>query len=347
MRNEEDRPLEKKAVNPITLFTGQWAGMPLEELAEKAASLGYDGLELACWGDHFSVAEATGENATAYCAGRHELLAKYGLRVWAISAHLVGQAVCDPIDLRHKAILPEHIWGDGDPEGVRRRATQEMMRTAKAAANLGVKVVNGFTGSKIWPYLYSFPPVTDEMIEEGYLDFARRWKPIIETFALKGIRFALEVHPTEIAYDVYTAGVALQAIDGHLAFGFNFDPSHLRWQGVDPLALIKTFPDRIFHVHLKDVRMQLDGTNGIVGGHLPFGDVRRPWEFCSIGRGNVNFPSIIRALNAIGYKGPLSIEWEDPTMDREFGADEAIGKVREWLYPPAGGAFDAAFSEQA
>jgi len=345
--DEEDRPLQKTGVNPITLFTGQWADLPLEKLAEMAASWGYNGLELACWGDHFSVAEAVGENAAAYCQGRHDLLAKHGLKVWAISAHLVGQAVCDQIDLRHKAILPPSIWGDGDPAYVRLRAADEMRRTARAAKNLGIKVVNGFTGSKIWPYLYSFPPVTEEMIADGYQDFARWWKPILDVFADEGIGFALEVHPTEIAYDPVTFGAALKAVEHHTAFGINFDPSHLRWQGIDPVALIKAFPDRIFHVHLKDVRMQLDGANSILGGHLPFGDVRRPWEFCSIGRGNVNFPSIIRALNAIGYKGPVSIEWEDPTMDRAFGAAEAIGKVREWLYPPAGKAFDAAFSEQA
>lgn len=338
---------ENDGRNPVTLFTGQWADMPLEELAALAASMGYDGLELACWGDHFNVVEAAGANGAAYCAGRHELLARHGLKVWAISAHLVGQAVCDLIDERHKAILPPHIWGDGHPGGVRQRAAEEMILTAKAAANLGVKVVNGFTGSSIWHLLYGFPPVSGEMVAAGYQDFAARWKPILGAFADAGVRFALEVHPTEIAYDVATFGEALKAINFHGAFGINFDPSHLRWQGVNPLVLIKAYPDRIFHVHLKDARVQLDGTNTILGAHLPFGDVRRGWDFCSIGRGGVDFPPIIRALNAIGYRGPVSVEWEDPTMDRVFGATEALKKVREWQYPPAAQAFDAAFSESA
>ncbi len=112
---------------PVTLFTGQWADLPLETMCQKAKDFGYDGLELACWGDHFEVAKAT----AAYCKAKRELLERYGLKVYAISAHLVGQAVCDRIDERHKAILPDYVWGDGDPEGVRRRAAKEMIATAK------------------------------------------------------------------------------------------------------------------------------------------------------------------------------------------------------------------------
>ncbi len=132
---------------PITLFTGQWADRPLASLAAMAADMGFDGLELACWGDHFEVEQACED--TSYCQGRHALLGEHGLKTWAISNHLVGQAVCDRIDARHHQILPDHVWGHGDPEGVRSRAAEEMKRTAHAAASLGVPVVNGFTGSSI------------------------------------------------------------------------------------------------------------------------------------------------------------------------------------------------------
>jgi len=101
---------------PITLFTGQWADLPFEEVASLAAGWGYDGLEIACWGDHLDVRRAADD--LDYCVGRRELLGAHGLDVWAISNHLVGQAVCDPIDERHRAILPRHVWGDGDPDGV-------------------------------------------------------------------------------------------------------------------------------------------------------------------------------------------------------------------------------------
>ncbi len=327
----------------VTLFTGQWADMPLEELARKASEWGYDGLELACWGDHFEVDKAL--ESDGYCREKRDLLEKYGLGVWAISNHLVGQAVCDRIDERHKSILPERVWGDGDPEGVKERAAEEMKRTAEAARLLGVSVVNGFTGSSIWHLWYSFPPVGEEMIEEGFRDFAVRWDPILDAFAAAGVRFALEVHPTEIAFDLHTARRALEAIGGRKEFGFNFDPSHLHWQGVDPVAFIDSFPERIFHVHVKDAVVHLDGEAGILGSHLDFGDARRGWDFRSPGRGEVDFEEIIRALNRAGYDGPLSVEWEDSGMDREHGAAEACDFVREMDFPPSRVAFDAAFEK--
>lgn len=329
---------------PLTLFTGQWADMPLETLAEKAASWGYDGLELACWGDHFEVDRALSEDG--YCRGRHELLDRFGLRCWAISNHLVGQAVSDPIDARHRSILPERVWGDGTSDGVNERAAREMMDTAAAASAMGLKVVNGFTGSPVWHKLYFFPPTSQSEIDAGYRAFGDRWRPIFDAFEAHGVGFALEVHPTEIAYDLETMERALDAVDFHPAFGINFDPSHLIWQGIDPVNLIRAFPDRIYHVHVKDAAVTQDGTNSILGGHLTFGDSRRGWDFRSPGRGDVDFEAIIRALNEIDYDGPLSVEWEDSAMDREHGASESAGFVRGLDFPRAGRAFDSAFDKE-
>ena len=330
-------------IRPVTLFTGQWADLPLEVLAGKAAAWGYDGLELACWGDHFDVPAALADSA--YCRGRHALLARHGLAVHAISNHLVGQAVCDRIDSRHQSILPARVWGDGDPEGVRQRAAREMEDTARAAARLGVKVVNGFTGSPIWHLLYSFPPVPGERIDAGYREFAARWRPILDVFAAEEVRFALEVHPTEIAFDTVTTERALQWLDGHPAFGFNYDPSHLAYQGVDYVDFIRRFADRIHHVHMKDVWWsRRPVAAGVFGGHTDFGDPRRYWDFRSLGRGRVDFEAIVRALNRAGYRGPLSVEWEDAGMDREHGAAEACAFVRKIAFPPSYTAFDAAFA---
>ncbi len=329
---------------PVTLFTGQWADLTLETMCEKARQWGYDGIELPCWGDHFDVKKALDE--PGYCKGRIDLLAKYDLKCWAISNHLAGQAVCDLIDERHQSILPARVWGDGKPEGVRKRAAQEMMDTARAAAKLGVKVVNGFTGSSIWHLLYSFPPVTDAMIDAGYQDLADRWNPILDVFKKEGVKFGLEVHPTEIAFDIYSAERALKALDGRPEFGFNYDPSHLLWQMVDEVEFIRYFPDRIFHVHVKDAARTLNGRTGILGSHLNFGDPRRGWDFRSPGRGQVDFDAVARALNAVGYTGPLSVEWEDPGMEREYGAAEAAEFVKKKMgFAAAGRLFDSAFAE--
>jgi sugar phosphate isomerase/epimerase len=320
---------------PVTLFTGQWADLPLESLAKKASEWGYDGLELACWGDHFDVERALADNR--YCDERRELLGRYGLEVFAIANHLVGQAVCDRIDERHKSILPPRVWGDGRGDGVQQRAAEEMKQTARAAAKLGVSVVNGFTGSSIWHLVYSFPPVPPKMIDVGYRDF--------DVFRDSGVRFALEVHPTEIAFDISSAERALAAVDDHPSFGFNYDPSHFGYQGVDYAAFIERFGDRIFHAHMKDVWWaSTPRRSGVFGGHLPFGHRDRAWDFRSIGRGRIDFEEVIRALNRVGYQGPLSVEWEDAGMDREFGAREACARIKAYDFAASNVAFDAAFA---
>jgi sugar phosphate isomerase/epimerase len=326
---------------PVTLFTGQWADLPLEQMARKTKQFGYDGIELACWGDHFEVEKAD----DGYCRRKRDLLNSHELQCHAISAHLVGQAVCDTIDERHKAIVPPYVWGDGNPKGVNERAAEELKNTARAAKRLGVGVVNGFTGSSIWPLLYSFPPVPGKMIDDGFKLFADRFNPILDVFAECGVKFALEVHPTEIAFDIYTAERALEAINHRPEFGFNFDPSHLHWQGIDSVEFLRAFPDRIYHMHVKDAIVTLNGRSSILAGHLNFGDHRRGWDFRSPGRGTVNFEEIIRELNRIGYQGPLSVEWEDSGMDREFGAREAATFIRQKDFAASGRAFDAAFEK--
>ncbi len=330
---------------PVTLFTGQWADLPFETIVEKAKSFGYDGVELACWGDHFDVEKALSDDS--YVRGRWDVLNKHGMKCFAISTHLVGQAVCDRIDERHKAILPPRVWGNGKPSEVNKRAAEEVANTARAAKLFGVKVVNGFTGSSIWPYVYSFPPVSPAMIEAGYAEFADRWNPILDVFKENRVKFALEVHPTEIAFDIASAERALEALKYRKEFGFNYDPSHFGYQGVDYVGFIRKFRDRIYHVHMKDVAWSsVPMQAGVFGGHTNFGDSRRYWDFRSVGRGNINFDAIIRALNEIGYNGPLSVEWEDPGMDREHGATESCANVRRYDFKPSAMAFDAAFERK-
>ncbi|MDR0560187.1 MAG: sugar phosphate isomerase/epimerase [Prevotellaceae bacterium] len=324
---------------PVTLYTLQWGDLSLETICEKAKSFGYDGLELGI-PPHIDVRQTD----PAYFQGIKDLLKKYGLSVHAISSHLIGQAVCDNISIRHKEILPDYIWGDGEPEGVRQRAAQSLIQSAHAAKALGIDTVVGFTGSSIWHLLYSFPPVSEEMIEEGYRDFARRFKPILDEYSRLGVKFALEVHPTEIAFDTFSARRALEAVDRHPAFGFNYDPSHFGYQWVDYVDFIYEFPDRIFHVHIKDVYWSDTPKQvGVFGGHVTFGDPRRYWNFRSPGRGKIKFEEIIRALNSIGYNGPLSVEWEDSAMDREQGAREAAQLVKTLDFKPSAIAFDSNF----
>jgi sugar phosphate isomerase/epimerase len=336
---------------PVTLFTGQWADLPFETMCKKAKEFGYDGLELCCWGDHFDVDKALGDDK--YVKQRWEALQEYGLTCYAISNHLVGQAICDRIDERHKSIVPASVWGDGDPEGVRQRAAKQTINAAKACrkfmdARPGKDkvqaVVNGFTGSSIWHSIYAFPPTSQEYWQAGFDDFAKRFGPILDAYDKVNVNFGLEVHPTEIAFDIASAERALAAVKNHKRFGFNYDPSHFGYQGVDYVKFIYTFGKRVFHTHMKDVWWgKGDGTVGVFGGHTTFADPRRAWDFRSLGHGNINFERIIVALNDVGYSGPLSVEWEDSRMDREYGAREACQFVRRIDFERSNIAFDAQF----
>ena len=338
----------------VTLFTGQWADLPIDQLLPLVKKMGYDGVELACWGDHFEVDRALSEED--YIANLWNKLQNHDLTCYAISNHLVGQAVCDLIDERHQAILSPNIWGDGEPEGVRQRAAEEMKNTACAARKFfdgrpdGTVIhpmVNGFTGSSIWHALYAFPPTDQTYLDKGFKDFADRWIPILDVFDEVDINFALEVHPTEIAFDMASAQRALSAVNNHKRFGFNYDPSHLGYQGVDYVKFIREFSERIYHVHMKDAWWgHGDGSVGVFGGHTDFTDARRHWDFRSVGRGDINFEDIIVALNDIAYTGPLSIEWEDGRMDREHGATEAAAYTRQVDFRPNSHAFDAAFDKK-
>src|SRR5947208_6971480 len=338
----------------VTLFTGQWADLSFDQVCAKAKGFGYDGVELACWGDHFEVDKALKDRN--YCKGRWDILRAHGLRAFAISSHLIGQAVCDNIDERHKAILPPDVWGDGDPEGVRKRAAKKMIDTGRACrkfidaapepTGFGA-CVNGFTGSSIWHSIYAFPPTDQKYWQRGFDDFAKRFGPILDEFDKQDVNFGLEVHPTEIAFDVASAARAVEAVKGHKRFGFNYDPSHLGYQGVDYVKFIRTFGKRIYHVHMKDVWWgHGDGTVGVFGGHVSFGEARRFWDFRSLGHGDIKFEDIIVALNDVGYRGPLSVEWEDSRMDRVHGATEAAAFVRKIDFPSSTVAFDAAFDKK-
>jgi sugar phosphate isomerase/epimerase len=327
----------------VTLYTAQWGDMSLETICSKAKQFGYDGLELACNDNHLDLSKISRE----YCDNIKNTLAEYGLEISAISNHTVGQCVCDRIDHRHKTVVPAYIWGDGDPEGVRQRAAAEIIKTGEAARMLGVNTVIGFTGSPIWHLLYSFPPVSQDEIKAGFDEVALRFKPILDSYEKNGVRFALEVHPTEIAFDISSAKMLLEALNYNPAFGFNYDPSHLGYQGVDYVAFIKIFAERIYHVHMKDVWWSDSPTySGVFGGHLPFGHSERFWDFRSMGRGKINFEEIIRTLNRINYQGPLSVEWEDNGMDREHGAAESLQFVKKVDFKPSDIAFDAAFENK-
>jgi sugar phosphate isomerase/epimerase len=317
---------------PILLFSGPFADLPFDTLSAKAAEWGYQGFELCCWGDHLEVQRGLSDDA--YAPARLDALARNDLHAPVVAAHKVGQAVSDPIDERHQALLPDYVWGDGKPAKVQQRAAEEMMATFRLAEKLGAGVVSGFTGSPVWSWVTGYPGPKPGAIAEGVKQFAKQWNPILDVARDCGVRFAAEIHPGQLAFDLYSAELALDALDGREEFGFTFDPSHLHWQGVEPVEFLRRFPDRIFHVHVKDATLTLNGRTGVLSGYWPSGDARRGWQFRSPGRGGIDWDAVLRALNEIGYDGPLSVDWHDPGLDREFGAADAASFLQRLAFDP-------------
>ena len=313
---------------PVTLFTGQWADLPLEELAEKAPAGASTGSSSPAGA---TTSRSTGRSPTrATAPAQRALLERHGLQCWALGAHLVGQAVCDPIDERHRGILPPEVWGDGDPEGVRRRAAERMKDTARAAAALGVTQVNGFTGSPVWHLLYSFPPNDFAEIERGYEDFAERWGPILDVFDAEGVRFGLEVHPTEIAYDFVTTAQGARRDRPARGVRDQPRPEPLR----APVPRPRRVRERVRRPHLPRARQGLEAAPRRPAQHPRLApELRRRrdrgWDFVSPGHGDVDFESFFRALNRIGYAGPA--------LDRVggLGHGSRVGRAgRARLRPP-------------
>lgn len=322
---------------PVTIFTGQWADLGLEEMCRTAKDMGYEGLEIASWGQ-IDLQKAAED--PEYVRDLKATLEKYGLGCWAIGAHLPGQCVGDVWDPRLDGFAPAELAGK--PDEIRAWGIQQLKYAAMAAKAMGVGVVTGFMGSPIWKMWYSFPQTTEKMVEAGFQQIKELWTPIFDVFDQCGVKFALEVHPTEIAFDYYSTRKLLEVFEYRETLGINFDPSHLIWQGMDPAMFLYDFADRVYHVHIKDAAVNLNGRNGILGSHITFGDPRRGWNFVSPGHGDVDFDKIIRILNVKGYDGPLSIEWEDSGMDRIFGGTEACAFTKKINFSPSDIAFDDA-----
>ena len=323
---------------PVTIFSGQWADLPFEKFCENARSFGYDGVEIACLGDHLDLKKAASD--AKYIEERKNILKNHNLKLFAIGTHAIGKCVGDNWDVRLNSLAQANLAGK--PEEIRKWAVQEMKYAAAAAKNLGIKIVTGCMGSPMWAYWYSFPQTTEQMIEDAYKQIVKHWAPVFDEFDKHGVKFALDVRPGEIAFDYYTSDRLLKEFKNRKTLGFNFNPSHLIWQGISPHIFVRDFAKHISHVRVNDAAVTLDGKASILGSFLPFGDVRRGWNFRMPGFGDVDFQSVIRELNAINYKGPLSVEWEDSGVNREHGAKEAREFVRSLNFSASDAAADSA-----
>jgi sugar phosphate isomerase/epimerase len=326
----------------VTLVTCQWSDLDFETLCKTAKKMGYDGLELATWGNAFDLDKAYEDDG--YIDFIKKTLKKYDLMLSALATHIIGQCVSDLPDPRLNNFAPARLADK--PDEIKKWGIESMKKAAVVARKLGVKTVSGFTGSPIWRYLYSFPQTPESMIEAGFKKVHDEWAPILDVFRKNGVRFALEVHPSEIAFDYYTTKRILETFKDYPEFGINFDPSHLIWQGINPALFLDDFADHIYNLHMKDAKVSLDGRTGLLGSHIDFGSLKRGWNFRSLGHGDVNFEEIIRVLNAHNINLPLAVEWEDSGMERIAGGTEACAFIRRVDFEPSNVKFDDAIANK-
>jgi len=308
----------------VGIFTILYNDKPFEDVLKYVSSIGYEAVEVAAWKEsrHIDIDKIISGNAGEY----RKLVEKYGLIISALSNHLEGQLILGPHD------ESTDIWYKGTPEEKIKYGIERMKKTIEAAQQLEVPVVNTFTGCPSWRKWYVFPPTNEEIWERYYELFKERWMPIFDYARDHDVKIAFETHPQELNYNLETAKKLLEIADNHPAMGFNYDPSHLLWQQMDPVAFIYELGRRIFHVHAKDV--EIVHYSAIRTGVLatgPWNRIARPVRFRTVGWGMVPWRQVITALLEVGYNYVLSVEHEDPTFSRDSGVQQAI----EFLKPLA------------
>ena len=303
----------------LTALFGDW---PLEKVASYVAGLGYEAVELPAWegNRHLDLKDALGGGGKKV----RRMLADHGLSISAVNNGVAGQLTMGPHDSSTDA------WAPGmNPDEKIAYAKEQVLLTARAASEMEVPVVAGLIGSHVWDKWYIFPPANEKLYEEGVALFAERWNGILDELKRLGVKWALEVHPTGIAYNIETAQMALAALDNRPELGFNFDPSHLVWQLIDPVVFIKTFAGRILHCHAKDGELQEDEVRR--SGVIPTGGWMRPdrgFRFRVPGWGQVDWRRVMTALVSTGYDYVMSYEHEDPVMSPEDGAEKAVAFLK-------------------
>ncbi len=305
----------------IGVFTALFNEWNLDKVLKYVSNLGYECVEIPAskGSNHLDIDRVLTGGATEF----KKRIERHGLFISALSNHREGQLVLGPHDQSTDSCFK------GSPEEKVRYGTERMKKTAEAAAALDVPVVTGFIGAPNWGAWYIYPPENERIFEEGFELFSERWGEILDNFASQGIKFAHEAHPQEQAYNIETAEQAVKAVGGNKTFGFNFDPSHLVWQGIDPVVFIKRFGDRIYHSHAKDAELVKENVR--TSGSIPTGSWQRPgrgFRFRVVGWGDVEWKRVITAMLEVGYDYVLSYEHEDPVMSREDGCEKCIAFLK-------------------
>ena len=308
----------------------------LEGMARWAASLGYVGVQVPTWDPSlFDLKQAA--QSQGYCDEVKGRLAQHGIEITELSTHLQGQLMAV-----HPAYVEMFKPFAGpvrdNPASWTAYSTEQLTWAARASARLGLKAHATFSGALLWPFMYPWPQRPGGLVDEGFRELARRWRPVLDVFADAGVAACFEIHPGEDLHDGATFERFLDAVDDHPAANILYDPSHFVLQQLDYLAFIDLYHERIRAFHVKDAEFRPSGRAGVYGGYLPW--MERPGRFRSPGDGQIDFTQVFSKFAQYGYDGWAVIEWECCIKHPEDGAREGAPFIRRHMIRTTDRAFD-------
>ena len=300
-----------------------------------AKSLGYIGVQIPSWDGRVIDIKMAAESRT-YCddiKGQTN-----GLTITELASHLQGQLVAShpAYDTMFDAFAPAAV--QGNPAARAEWAVEQLKYVIRASENMGLGVSPSFSGALLWPFMYPWPQRPAGLVEEGFAELGRRWRPILDFADQHGVDLAYELHPGEDLYDGATFERFLEVTGNHARAAINYDPSHFILQCLDYVGFIDVYASRIKAFHVKDAEYRPSAKAGVYGAYLGWKD--RPGRFRSLGDGQVDFKQVFTRLTAAGYSSWAVLEWECCYKDAAQGAAEGAPFIASHLVDVPKKAFD-------
>ena len=309
----------------------------IDHIARWAADLGFVAIQVPIGNPAFiDVAKAA--QSKDYCDELKGRVAEHGIEISELSTHIEGQlvAVHPAYDELFDGFAPEALRGN--PAARTDWAIEQVKLAAKASRNLGLDSHVTFSGAFLWPMMYPWPQRPAGLVEAGFEELAKRWRPILDVHDECGVDLCYEIHPGEDLHDGVTFERFLDTVSDHPRANILYDPSHFVLQQLDYLAFIDIYHERIKMFHVKDAEFNPNGRSGVYGGYQDW--LERPGRFRSLGDGEIDFVSIFSKLAGYDYQGWAVLEWECCLKHQEDGAREGAEFIREHIIRVTDKAFD-------
>ena len=331
-----------KTIQGPAVFLAQFMGAEapfdtLDGICKYMADLGYRGIQIPTWEPALIDLERAAESKD-YCDELKGRVREHGLEITELSTHLQGQlvAVHPAYDAMYDGFAPERVRGDGPARQA--WAVDQVKKAATASMHLGLTAHATFPGALLWPYVYPWPQRPAGLVEEGFGELARRWRPILDHFDACGVDACYELHPGEDLHDGVTFERFVEAVDGHERACILYDPSHFVLQCLDYLEFVDIYHERIRAFHVKDAEFVPSGRAGAYGSYDGWAD--RPGRFRSLGDGQVDFGGIFTRLTKYGFDGWAVMEWECAFKAPSQGAAEGAPFIAKHIIQATDKAFD-------